>query len=273
MAKVFIFDADKCNGCYNCQIVCKDEHVGNEWEGYAKPQPDTGQFWLRVTEKVRGSVPKVKVSYNVILCQHCDNAPCQVAAQGAVRKREDGLVLIDPNKAKGRRELVESCPYGTIFYNDELDMPQKCTGCAHLLDDGWLVPRCVDACANEALLFGEEAEFAELIARAEPLIEDRPQDKPRVYYLNKPKRFIAGLVVDLHADEVLIGATLTLENIASGEVLTTSTDELGDFWFKQISKGNYRLYIEADGYLTRAIEVDTTEKDVNTGPIDLYPAP
>ena len=48
--KVFVIDVGRCNGCYSCQIACKDEHVGNDWTPYAKPQPDTGQFWLRQTE-------------------------------------------------------------------------------------------------------------------------------------------------------------------------------------------------------------------------------
>ena len=39
MGKVFVFDAAKCNGCRNCQIACKDEHVDNEWAPWAKPQP------------------------------------------------------------------------------------------------------------------------------------------------------------------------------------------------------------------------------------------
>ncbi len=29
--KVFVIDVARCNGCYNCQIACKDEHVGNDW--------------------------------------------------------------------------------------------------------------------------------------------------------------------------------------------------------------------------------------------------
>ena len=40
--KAFVIDVGRCNGCYSCQIVCKDEHVGNDWTPYAKPQPDTG---------------------------------------------------------------------------------------------------------------------------------------------------------------------------------------------------------------------------------------
>ena len=44
--KAFVIDLSICNGCYCCQIACKDEHVGNDWTPYAKPQPDTGQFWI-----------------------------------------------------------------------------------------------------------------------------------------------------------------------------------------------------------------------------------
>jgi anaerobic selenocysteine-containing dehydrogenase len=41
MAKKYgmVIDVTRCNGCYNCQIACKDEHVGNDWSPYSKPQP------------------------------------------------------------------------------------------------------------------------------------------------------------------------------------------------------------------------------------------
>ena len=74
--KAFVIDVAHCSGCYCCQIGCKDEHCGNDWTPYAKPQPDTGQFWLKINETVRGTIPKVKISYVPVLCQHCDNAPC-----------------------------------------------------------------------------------------------------------------------------------------------------------------------------------------------------
>ena len=48
--KAFYIDLSVCNGCYCCQIACKDEHVANDWTPYAKPQPDTGQFWIGLTE-------------------------------------------------------------------------------------------------------------------------------------------------------------------------------------------------------------------------------
>lgn len=269
MGKVFIFDYNKCNGCRNCQLACKDEHVDNNWMPYALPQPDTGQFWNHIEEKVRGQVPKVKISYTFHVCQHCDNAPCMAAAPDSVYKRDDGLVIIDPSNALGKRDLVEACPYGAIFFNSELNIPQKCTGCAHLVDAGE-VPHCVDVCPHEALRFGEELDFAEEIASAELLIPERCKDKPRVYYLNKPKRFIGGIVVDLEADEVIIGAKVTLENLSTGNVLVTESDEFGDFWFHEVEEAPYKIYVEAERYLTRVIETTTVEEDKNIGVIDLF---
>ena len=70
--KGFVIDVGICNGCYSCQIACKDEHVGNDWTPIAKPQPDTGQFWLKLNEYIRGTVPKVKMHYVPIPCMHCD---------------------------------------------------------------------------------------------------------------------------------------------------------------------------------------------------------
>jgi Fe-S-cluster-containing dehydrogenase component len=105
---------------------------------YAKPQPDTGQFWLKMNEIERGTKPKVKVSYIPVLCQHCDDAPCIAACpQSAISRRDDGLVIIDPKKCTGCRNClnVEACPYnGIIYFNENFNIAQKCTGCAHLAD-------------------------------------------------------------------------------------------------------------------------------------------
>ena len=166
--KVFVIDIAKCNGCHNCQIVCKDEHVVNDWTPIAKPQPDIGQFWIELTERVRGTVPKVKVAYRPHLCMHCDKAPCieSCPVQGALYKREDGLVIIDPVKCTGCRLCVDACPYeGVIWFNEDLNIAQKCTGCAHLLDDGWTEPRCADACPTLAIRFMDETEAKDLIGR------------------------------------------------------------------------------------------------------------
>ena len=127
---------------------------------------------------------------------HCENAPCieYCPIEGAIYRRDDGLVIIDPEKCTGCRECVDRCPYRAIYFNENLYIAQKCTGCAHLLDDGWEVPRCVDACPTEAIKFGEESEFADEIARAE-VVHPEGGYKPRVYYLNRMKRFVAGTVL------------------------------------------------------------------------------
>src|SRR5512136_1952212 len=97
--KALVIDITKCNGCHNCQIACKDEHVGNDWTPYAKPQPDTGPFWVGVNELTRGTIPKVMMTFIPKMCLHCDEAPCiQACKTEAIYKRDDGLVMIDPTK-------------------------------------------------------------------------------------------------------------------------------------------------------------------------------
>ncbi len=266
--KSFVIDLSICNGCYCCQIACKDEHVGNDWTPYAKPQPDTGQFWLGIKETVRGTVPKVKVSYFLKMCVHCENAPCMddCKVEGAIYRRDDGLVIINPEKCTGCKLCVDSCPYGAIYFNEHLNIAQKCTGCAHLLDDGWTEPRCVDQCPTGALKFGEDAELKDLIDKAEPY---RPEldVQPRVHYLHLPKKFVAGTLFDPVEKEVIIGATCTLTDAETGETFMVETDNFGDFWFRDLKDDRtFSLKLENDGK-TKDIADIRTEKDVNLGDI------
>ncbi len=266
--KVFVFDTSICNGCYCCQIACKDEHCANDWTPYAKPQPDTGQFWLKLSEHVRGTVPKVKVHYVPALCNHCDAPACQAACpvEGAIYKRDDGLVIIDPEKCTGCADCVSACPYHVIYMNEAMSIAQKCTGCAHLLDNGWKEPRCVDVCPTLALKFMEESEAQGLIADAEVLHPEHGQ-KPRVYYLNVPKKFIGGTVYDPVEKEIIKGATCTLTGAGASRIETT--DGFGDFWFEDLDVGTYSVEIEAEGFSPKAFVDVSTGEDVNLGDIPL----
>jgi len=273
MGKVFVIDVAKCNGCYCCQIACKDEHVGNDWSPYAKPQPDTGHFWLKVDEMERGSIPKVKVTYIPRLCMHCDDPPCLSACpENAIVKRADGAVLIDPAKCNGCKACVDACPYEAIYLNEELKIAQKCTMCAHILDGkDPLVkePRCVEVCPHNAILFGEYEEFKDLIAKAETL-KPELKTKPRVYYLNLPKPFIAGTVYDPELDECLEGAKVTAVDLKTGKTYHTETDEFGDFWLENLEKEHaYSIKVEKEGYITWTLDEINTDKDVNLGDIPL----
>lgn len=274
MGKVLIIDITKCNGCHNCQIACKDEHVGNDWTPIARPQPLSGQFWIRVTDKVRGSVPKVKVAYLHLLCQHCDDAPCIKACRNqAIYKRPDGIVIIDPEKCKGSKDCIKECPYeGVIYFNDEFNIAQKCTFCAHLLDKGWKETRCSDVCPTGAFTFGEEEELGDLIARAET-IKPELGAKPRVYYIGLPKRFIGGTIYNPESDEVLINADVNIINNSNGKEISVKTDDFGDFWIDGLSPNRYTIVVRKTGYEEKRLEADITVNDINLGDIPMHRKP
>ena len=271
MGKALIINYDICNGCYNCQIACKDEHVGNDWTPYAKPQPATGHFWMKITDMVRGTVPKVRVTYLHDLCQHCDEAPCIPACTAhAIYKRDDGIIVIDPEKCSGHRNCIASCPYGVIYFNWDLNIAQKCTMCAHLLDAGWKEPRCVDACPTGALKFGEEEALKDEISKSE-ILHPEFEAKPRVYYMGLPKSFVAGAVYSPEEDECVQDAVATLTDSDTGEKFTAKTDNFGDFWFENMKVDHtYSLRIEKDEYYPQEIHDISTAKDVNVGDIALH---
>jgi tetrathionate reductase subunit B len=271
--KAFVIDVGICNGCFGCQFACKDEHVGNDWAPIAKPQPDSGQFWMRLDEHICGSAPHVLMHYVAHPCNHCDEAPCLASCpiEGAIYKRDDGLVVIDTDTCTGCKECVDTCPYGSIYFNDDLNLAQKCTGCAHLIDsDDWDVPRCADSCPTGAIRFGEESELADLIAGAD-VMKPELGTKPRVYYLNIPKKFIAGTVYDPIEKEVVIGAVCTATPVGSDldTERATATDAFGDFWLKDLDVGAYSLSIAADGFATKVYDFIDTDKDVSLGDIPL----
>ena len=263
--KALIVDLAKCNGCRTCQLACKDEHCGNDWSPYALPQPMSGQFWCKVEEQERGRVPVVRVAYSPVFCGHCDECPLLTAAPDCVRRDENGFVIIDPKAAVGRDDLASLCPYGRVFYNEELNVAQKCTGCAHLLDGGWAEPRCVDACATGALQFGDEADFADEIARAQrgrADIEATTDFGSHVYYLNVPQRWIAGTVADRTINEVIIGADVALLDETGTEIARTQTDWAGDFRFYECKPNRYQIHIQASGYKPVDLLADCGDKDV-----------
>jgi ferredoxin len=201
---------------------------------------------------------------------HCDDAPCiRAAKDGAIKKRPDGVVIIDPVKSRGQKHIVKACPYNAIQWNEALDAPQKCTLCAHLLDDGWGKTRCVQACPTGALSLrqADDSEMNEII-QSENLETYLPERKtnPRVYYKNLyrfTRCFIGGSVAMRAGDkdECAEGASVTLSNAGNEPVGECMTDDFGDFKFDNLEEnsGAYTLRIVYAGCETKTVEVELTQ--------------
>ena len=170
---------------------------------------------LKEQERVLSS-DRIRVYYYPHLCNHCGDAPCIKAAKdGAIYKRADGIVIVDPEKAAGQKQLVEACPYGAIFWNEEAQLPQKCTFCAHLLDEGWQMPRCVQTCPTDCLIFGDlddpESRIAKFVAERQPApLYPEHQTQPSVLYAGLPQPVVSGTVVRGDNEEAGEGASVEL---------------------------------------------------------------
>lgn len=269
-----VIEVDRCIGCYNCFVACRDEHAGIDHLPISAAQPRSGQSWIHIQECERGTFPKVKVSYIPVLCQQCSDAPCvSVARDGAVYRRDDGIVLIDPVKATGQQSLVASCPYNVIVWNDTTNVPQKCTFCAHLLDVGWKEPRCVEVCPTQAMVFVDidEPDSSVSKRRVDDVNRLRPEfgTNPLVGYRGLPKRFIAGEIVFADNDDVAGGVSVSLQH--GDDLIITATDAYGDFEFENLDENvEYVLSVAHPGYRPLQLTVSTI-KDLNLGCIALDP--
>jgi Fe-S-cluster-containing dehydrogenase component len=273
-----IIDVAECINCNLCTLAAMDEYVGNEFHGYSAAMPRHGHKWIDILQKERGQVPMIDVAYVPTTCNHCDNAPCIKADKtGAISKREDGIVLIDPEKAKGQKSLVEACPYGHIWWNEELQLPQKWTFDAHLIDQGWKQTRGHQVCPTGAMrsINVEDAEMERLVGE-ENLEVLNPEwgTRPRVYYKNLwryTKCFIGGTVSAMSGGEVdcVEGATVKLKK-DDAVISETATDNYGDFRFDQLDEksGLYSVEIVAKDGKTKVVRAALGES-VNLGEIRL----
>jgi Fe-S-cluster-containing dehydrogenase component len=219
-------------------LATKDEHMGNDFPGYAASMPSSGAEWITVERHTRGNDRMVDVTYVPKTCNHCENAPCaRAAGDGAIYQRPDGIVVIDPVKSRDRRDLVESCPYGAIVWNEEARIPQKWTFDAHLLDAGWSKPRCVQACPTGALrsVRVEDAELQKLKEQLKlEVLAPELNARPRVLYQNlhaATRCFLGGTVTRRLANgglENVPGANVELA-IDGASAARCVSDWFGDF--------------------------------------------
>jgi len=261
-----IVDIERCNNCRACFLAVKDEHTGNDFPGYAGEQPPQGHNWLDIERKERGTYPLVDAHFMPVMCNHCDDAPCmKVAKNGAIKKRDDGIVIIDPIKSKGQKEIVAACPYGAISWNEEKQIPQAWIFDAHLLDMGWTKTRAEQCCPTDVFksVKVEDAEM-QRIAASEGLQVLKPElgTKPRVYYKNMhffTKCFVGGSVVAMidGVEECAAGAAVVLK-MNGQKIASAVTDTFGEFKFDKIepNSGPYELELTSSaGKLSTVFEL------------------
>jgi Fe-S-cluster-containing hydrogenase component 2 len=219
----------------------------------------------------------IDMAYVPTTCNHCDNAPCVAKGAGAVKKREDGIVVLDPVLAKGRRDLVEACPYGHIWWNEDLSLPQAWTFDAHLIDQGWTQTRGQQSCPTGAIRAIQVTdEEMQRLAAEQNLETMRPElgTKPRVYYKNlwRYSTCFVGGTLSAEANGIVDcveGADVRL--LKDGRTIAqTQSDNYGDFRFDRLQEnsGRHDLEIAVPGRPKKTINVVVGES-VSIGEIRL----
>jgi len=249
-----IIDVAKCHNCNNCFLACKDEYVGNNFPGYSAPQPLHGHKWLFIESCERGQMPMVEVAFRPTTCNHCRQAPCvEQATGGSVYQREDGIVMIDPDKARGKKEIASSCPYDAIWWNEQEQLAQKWNFDAHLLDQGHSQLRAEQACPTGVFrsLKAEDHEM-ERIAEEQELQVLRPElgTRPRVYYKNLDwftKHYIGGTLVSEANGTAVAASGVTVRLEKDGvQIQSAQTDQFGDFKFDGLEDHSGRYTLQYD---------------------------
>jgi molybdopterin-containing oxidoreductase family iron-sulfur binding subunit len=137
-----------------------------------------------------GDFPDVRLKFRPVMCQHCENAPCEpVCPTYASHHTEDGLNAQVYNRCIGTRYCANACPYNVRFFDffnpswekplhlqlnpdvslREVGVMEKCTFCVQRIRstqiqakadgrpvrDGEIQPACAQGCAARALVFGD----------------------------------------------------------------------------------------------------------------------
>lgn len=182
-----VIDLRKCIGCESCTVACKMENNEPTDQGTYNSRRIA---WQEVLKKKKSDLPYVEYEFLPRPCMHCENPPCvKVCPVGATYQNEDGLVLQRYERCIGCRYCAVACPYGVRYFNwsnpkfsqqrqNNMNplvplrykgIIEKCTFCSHRIElakekasrenreieDGEVVPACVESCCNKARFFGD----------------------------------------------------------------------------------------------------------------------
>ena len=217
-------DLDRCTGCQACVVAC---HAENNLPLSDPESAARGRavHWIRVDRYYEGEFPEIRVKYMPVLCQHCDEAPCEpVCPVYATYKNPEGLNVQVYNRCVGTRYCANNCPYSVRFFNwfdpvwpsplglqhnpdvsiREGGVMEKCTFCIQRikraeteakdekrpLADGDVQPACVQSCPAEAMMFGDlndpESKVSRVAASGRSTrLLEDLGTEPKVFYLKR----------------------------------------------------------------------------------------
>ena len=219
-------DLDRCTGCEACVVAC---HAENNLPVSNPEQAAQGRtvHWIRVDRYYEGEFPDVKVKYMPVLCQQCDNAPCEpVCPVYATYHNPEGLNVQVYNRCVGTFYCANNCPYTVRYFNwfapewpEPLELQhnpdvavrmggvmEKCTFCTQRIkrakeeaaqdgrpiQDGDVQPACAQSCPAEAMVFGDLNDSQSKVSRLarsgrSTRVLEELGTKPKVFYLSKVK--------------------------------------------------------------------------------------